>query len=134
MPATLEGPALDLVQDKNYATLSTLRKDGSIQSVVVWAHVDDDGHVMVNSAEGRAWPANLRRTGHATVTVVHRENPYEWVAVSGELVGDTHEDGEPVIHQLANKYIGSDYPWLGDGEQRVTFRIRPNRVTYVKQG
>jgi len=134
MADRLEGPALDLVKDKNYATLSTLRKDGTIQSVVVWADVDDDGNIVVNTAEGRAWPANLRRTGHATVTVVQRENPYEWVAVTAELVGDTHEDGEAVIHRLANKYIGSDYPWLSEGEQRVTFRLKPTRVTYVKQG
>jgi PPOX class probable F420-dependent enzyme len=133
MADTLEGDALDLVKDKNFATLSTLRKDGTIQSVVIWAHADDEGRVVVNSAEGRAWPANLRRTGHATVTVVNRENPMEFVAVTGEVDIDTQEDGEAVIHELANKYLGTDYPWLGD-DTRVTFRLAPTRVTYTKQG
>jgi PPOX class probable F420-dependent enzyme len=134
MPDTLEGPALDLLKAPNYATFSTLRKDGTIQSVVVWADADDDGRVVLNSAEGRAWPANLRRTGHATVTVVNPENPMEFVAVTGELAVDTNEDGEEVIHALSNKYIGSDYPWLQDGETRVTFRLQPKKVTYIKQG
>jgi PPOX class probable F420-dependent enzyme len=134
MPDTLDGPALDLIKDKNYATFSTLRKDGTIQSVVVWADADDEGRVVLNSAEGRAWPANLRRTGHATVTVVNPENPMEFVAVTGDLAVDTNEDGEEVIHALSNKYIGSDYPWLQDGEQRVTFRLQPTKVTYIKQG
>ena len=134
MPATLEGPALDLIKDKNLATFSTLRKDGTIQSVVVWADADDDGRVVLNSAEGRAWPANLRRTGHATVTVFNRDNPMEFVAVTGDLDADTNHDGVDVINALARKYVGSDYPWLRDGEQRVTFRLKPTKVTYIKQG
>jgi PPOX class probable F420-dependent enzyme len=133
MADALEGAALDLIKDKNYATLSTLRKDGTIQSVVIWAHADDEGRVVLNSAEGRAWPENLRRTGHGTVTVINRENPMEFVAVTGDLAVDTQDDGEAVIHELSNKYIGSDYPWLGE-DTRVTFRLAPTRVTYVKQG
>ena len=58
----------------------------------------------------------------------------EFVAVTGDLAVDSNEDGEEVIHALANKYIGSDYPWLQDGEQRVTFRLKPTKVTYIKQG
>jgi PPOX class probable F420-dependent enzyme len=134
MADTLEGPALDLLKDPNYATMSTLRKDGTIQSLIVWADADDDGNVVLNSAEGRAWPENLRRTGHATVTVMNRENPMEFVAVTGDLTVDTNEDGEEVIHALSNKYIGSDYPWLQDGETRVTFRLTPTKITYLKQG
>ncbi len=133
MPDTLEGPALDLLKDKNYATFSTLRQDGTIQSLIVWADADDEGRVVLNSAEGRVWPENLRRTGHATVTVVNRENPMEFVAVTGELDVDSNDDGEAVIHALANKYLGTDYPWLGD-DTRVTFRLRPTKITYIKQG
>ncbi len=134
MPDTLEGPALDLLKAPNYATFSTLRKDGTIQSVVVWADADADGQIVVNSAEGRAWPANLRRTGHGTITVVNPENPMEFVAVTGDLAVDTNDDGVDVINQLSNKYIGSDYPWLQDGETRVTFRLKPKKVSYQKQG
>jgi PPOX class probable F420-dependent enzyme len=134
MPDTLDGPALDLIRDKNYATFSTLRKDGTIQSVVVWADADDDGRVVLNSAEGRAWPENLRRTGHATVTVINRENPMEFVAVTGEIAVDTHEDGVDVINSLSKKYIDqAEYPWLGD-DTRVTFRLQPTKITYSKQG
>ncbi len=134
MAATLEGPARDLLKDKNFANLATLRRDGTIQSVVVWADVDDDGNVLLNSAEGRAWPANLRRTGHGTVTVVNRDNPMEFVAVTGTLSADSHEDGVDVINALSRKYLGQDYPWLQPGEQRVTFRLAPTRVSYAKQG
>jgi PPOX class probable F420-dependent enzyme len=133
MPDTLEGPARDLLKAPNYATFSTLRTDGTIQSLVVWADVDDDGRIVLNSAEGRAWPENLRRTGHATVTVINRENPMEYVAVTGELDVDSNHDGEDVIHQLSQKYLGTDYPWLGD-DTRVTFRLKPTKVTYLKQG
>jgi PPOX class probable F420-dependent enzyme len=132
--STLEGAALDLIKEKNFATLATLREDGTIQSVVVWADADDAGRVVLNSAEGRAWPKNLRRTGHGTLTVVNRDNPMEFVSVSGEIDVDSNEDGEAVIHELSRKYLGTDYPWLTEGETRVTFRLAPKRVSYRKQG
>lgn len=129
MASTLEGRAKELVADKNYAHLSVVRKDGSIQSVVVWADADDDGNVVVNSAEGRAWPANLRRAGQATISVHNPADPMEFVAVTGKVVEDTHDGADDVIDALAKKYLDADsYPGRTPGEQRITFRLAPERV------
>jgi len=134
--STLEGPARDLLtQNANFAHVATLRKDGSIQGVVVWVDADEDGNVLLNSADGRAWPANVRRTGRATVTVANQDNPYEFVSVTGKLVQDTTEGADEHIDAMAKKYLGQDsYPFRQDGEKRIKLALQPERVTYNAPG
>jgi PPOX class probable F420-dependent enzyme len=127
----LEGRAKELVQDKNFAHVSVPRADGSIQTVVVWADADDEGRVVLNSAEGRDWPRNLRRAGQATVSIANHANPYEYVVLVGKIDADTTEDGDAVIDALAKKYLDADsYPFRKEGEQRVTFRLMPEKVQH----
>jgi hypothetical protein len=86
---------------------------------------------VLNSAEGRDWPRNLRRAGQATVSIANAENPYEYVTVVGTLDTDTTEDGDAVIDALAKKYMDADsYPFRKEGEQRVTFRLAPEQVQH----
>ena len=128
MADTLEGPARALFSAPNYAHLSVARRDGSIQNAVIWVDVDDAGRIVVNSEEGRAWPANLRRAGQATVSIHNPETPQEYVAVSASLTGDTNEGAADVIEALSHKYTGNPYP--ADKSKRVTFTLTPERVTY----
>jgi len=136
MAERLEGRSLEIVKEgQNYAVIAVPTDDGSIQTVVVWAHADDQGNVRLNSAEGRAWPTNLRKAGRATVTMMADGNPYEWVSIRGKLVEDTQEGADEEINMLAKKYIDEDvYPWKGPDEVRVRFALEPEKVTYIKQG
>jgi PPOX class probable F420-dependent enzyme len=136
MADTLEGrPKQIFTEGKNYAHVSVPRQDGTVQSVIVWTHADDQGNVTLNSAEGRDWPANLRKAGTATVTLMADGNPYEYVSVTGRLVEDTHEGADEDIDFLAKKYIDADsYPFRKEGEQRILFKLRPERVNYINQG
>jgi len=130
MAATLEGRPQEIIAGKNYAHVAIPRADGTVQTVIVWAHTDGD-NVTLNSAEGRDWPQNLRRAGTATVTVMADSNPYEWVSVTGSLVEDTHDGADPHIDSLAKKYLGVDsYPYRKEGEQRIKFALHPERVHY----
>ena len=130
MAATLEGRPQEIIAGKNYAHVAIPRADGTVQTVIVWAHTDG-ANVMLNSAEGRDWPTTLRRAGTATVTVMADSNPYEWVSVTGSLVADTHDGADAHIDSLAKKYLGVDsYPYRQAGEQRITFALRPERVHY----
>src|ERR1019366_7929125 len=103
MPDTLEGRPKEIITGKNYAHLAIPRQDGTVQTVIVWAHADD-GNVTLNSSEGRTWPENLRKAGTATVTVMADGDPYEWVSVTGRLVEDTHDGADEQINALAKKY------------------------------
>jgi PPOX class probable F420-dependent enzyme len=131
MADTLEGRPAEIIEGKNYAHVAIPRRDGTVQTVVVWAHAED-GNVLLNSQEGRAWPENLRRAGTATVTVMADGNPYEWVAVTGRLAEDTHEGADEHIDFLAKKYLDADsYPFRQPGQQRIKFVLRPERVHYT---
>jgi PPOX class probable F420-dependent enzyme len=127
--STLSPQDLDLLKARNFCHVAVPRQDGTIQAVVVWCDVDDDGNVVLNSAEGRAWPANLRRAGRATVTVMNMDNPLEYVSLVGRLQEDTNDGADDVIDGLSRKYTGGDYSHNPD-EQRVTFRLAPERVTH----
>jgi PPOX class probable F420-dependent enzyme len=130
MAATIEGPAQKLIDGPNFANLATLGEDGRPHLTVIWIGLDD-GHLLVNSAEGRKWPENLRRDPRVTITVPDKDNPYEYVEIRGRVVEDTHDGADDVINQLSKKYLGQDeYPFRQPGEERVTFKIEPEKIRY----
>jgi PPOX class probable F420-dependent enzyme len=124
--STLQPRDVELLKAPNFCHVSVPADDGTIQSVVVWCDLDGD-HIVLNSAEGRDWPANLRRSGRATLTVVNRDNPLEYVSVVVRLVDDTNVGADDVINALSHKYEGRDFAFL-PGQQRVTFRLAIERV------
>jgi PPOX class probable F420-dependent enzyme len=105
--------------------VTTLRRDGSPHSTVVWVD-EEDGRIVFNTAEGRCKPRELRADPRVALLVLDPNDPYRWLAVTGtaEL---THDGARDQVDRLSNKYLGKDYPF-DRGEQRVTVRITPARV------
>jgi PPOX class probable F420-dependent enzyme len=126
--STLQPRDRELLTEPNFCHVAVPAQDGTIQTVVVWCDVEDD-QVVLNSAEGREWPENLRRAGQATMTVMNLRDPQEYVTIVGRLVEDTNEGADDVINALAHKYDGRDYPFQAE-QQRVTFRLAPERVVH----
>jgi PPOX class probable F420-dependent enzyme len=125
--ASLDEKARTFLEQPFVGEVTTLRADGSPHSTVVWVDVDSDV-VMFNTAVGRAKEKHLRKDPRLALIVVDPENAYRWVALSGtaEL---TTEGADDQIDKLAKKYLGQDeYPWRNPEEQRITVRIRPERV------
>ncbi len=134
MSDKIEGRAREILEAPNAAHVAIPRADGSIQSVIVWADLED-GDVTLNSAVGRAWPANLQRAGRATVTMLADGNAMEWVSVEGTVRSVSTEDADEHIDSLAKKYLGVDrYPYRSPDEQRIKFTLSPTRVYHLKQG
>ena len=133
MASLSDPPVKELLEQPNYAVISTLSQDGSIHSTLVWISAESDDAVAVNSAVGRLWPRNLERDPRVTVLVQEAGNPYNFVEIRGTATGST-EDADGHINALAKKYIGQDeYPYRQPGEQRIKFVIRPAHVRHVKQ-
>ena len=117
--AFLENPFVGVV--------TTLQRDGSPQSTVVWVDVDDEG-VSINTAYGRVKPRNLAHDPRISLVVVDPGDQYRWVKLSGtgRLVDEGADDQ---IDRLSKKYTGRDvYASRQPGEQRVTVRITPDRI------
>jgi PPOX class probable F420-dependent enzyme len=125
--ATLTDQHVQLLLDKNFGSLATLRSDGSPQVTPVW--VDWDGeHVLVNTLWARAKPHQIERDPRVEIAVFSFENPYQHVRIAGraELV---EEGAEEHIDKLSQKYVGEEiYPWRAPGDRRVIVRITPERV------
>jgi len=131
MTALTDTDVQALLSAPNCAVLSTQNGNGSILSTVVWIAYED-GELFVNSSVGRRWPTNLGHDQHATVVVMNPENPFSFLEVRGTVTSSV-ERGLDDINRLSHKYLGRDYPWLKDGEQRITFVLEPTRVRFVKQ-
>ncbi len=126
--ATLSDTQADLFRGKNWATVVTLREDGSPHATPVW--IDTDGtNVIFNTAIGRAKERHLRRDPRIAVTVLPAENQQAgYVTVNGtaELI---EEGAKEHIDRMAQKYLGQEtYPYLQPGEQRVIVKVTPERV------
>ncbi len=128
MSSKVDGRAAELLSDKNFCVVSTLRTDGSVHAVPVWVDLQD-GLPTLNTAEGRAWPRNLEGDPRVTLTVQNLDNPYEYVTIRGRVAERTHEGADAHIDALAMKYLGQDtYPYRQPGEQRVIVRVTPEFV------
>ncbi len=128
MSSKVDGRAAELLSDKNFCVVSTLRADGSVHAVPVWVDLQD-GLPTLNTAEGRAWPRNLEGDPRVTLTVQNLDNPYEYVSIRGRVAERTREGADAHIDALAKKYLGQDtYPYRQPDEQRVIVRVKPEFV------
>lgn len=134
MAATIEGRVRELIEAPNFCFIGTVRRDGSAHVTPTWVDLDGD-QILLNTAEGRAWPAQLRRAGRVTLTIPDKDNIYEFVEIRGRLAGDTQEGADDHIDVLAKKYLGQDeYPFRRPDEVRILFRIEPESVRYYGGG
>jgi PPOX class probable F420-dependent enzyme len=122
----------ELLENPNYAVISTLNKNGSIHNTIVWIS-SENGTVAVNSAVGRLWPSNLERDPRVTVLVEETGNPYHYLEIRGTASGTT-DGADEHINALSKKYIDQDeYPYRQPGEQRIKFVIDAEHIRYLKQ-
>lgn len=129
MPATISGRARELLEQPNFGHIVTMRSDGTPHAAIVWVDLDGE-QILVNSAEGRAWPTNLERDPRVLLTVADRENQYQYTQIEGRAVDHTTDGALEHADKLAMKYLGKDkYPFLQPGEVRVKFTIEAERVT-----
>ena len=124
--AELTAADVELIRGKTtYATLVTIDEDGSPQASITWVDTED-GELLINTAEGRRKSRNLHRDPRVAVLV--EADPYRWMSVNGMVVGKiTEPRALEHIDELSRRY--DDKPWTPvQGQERVIFRIRPDRV------
>ena len=77
--AQITEPVAKLFQDKNFAFVSTLMKDGSPQITPTWVDIEENGKasILINTAEGRVKHNNLSRDPRLAISVMNRNNPLQ---------------------------------------------------------
>ncbi len=129
MPATLSPGVRKLLDEANFVHLATLMPDGSPQVTAVWVDMDGD-RILVNSAEGRTKPRNIRRDPRVALSIISTQNAYSGAFIRGKVIEVTHDGADAHIDKLAKKYLGQDtYPFRQPGEERLIFVIEPEHVS-----
>ena len=124
---TLRDPGVrDLLEQPNYAVVSTHNRNGSIHSTVIWIGLEDGDAVSINSAIGRLWPTNLQRDPRVTLLVYEANNPYRFVEIRGTAQAAT-DGADEHIDLLSHKYTGQEMN-RRPGERRIKFVVAPERV------
>lgn len=121
----------DLLADEKraFAFLATVMDDGSPQVTPVWFDTDGD-RIRVNTARGRVKDKNMTARPRVALAISDPDDPYRYLQIRGTVVSASEEGAGEHIDRLAKKYIGQDrYPWSRPGEVRVTYVIRPDKVS-----
>ena len=120
--------AVKMLQERQFAHMITLMRDGSPQATVVWIDVEPDGqHVLVNSSENRLKTRNLRRDPRVSVSVLDANDAHRFVILRGRVV-DIGKQGAPEHYRaLSVKYSGKE-PDRADLSDRLVLRIKPDHV------
>jgi hypothetical protein len=70
----------------------------------------------------------MRRRPAVAFSIQDPENPYRYIQVRGRVVDETEDGAFEQICALSQKYRGhANYPRRA-GEQRVTYRVLPERA------
>ncbi len=118
----------DLLTSPICVQLASHMSNASIQVHPVWC--DYDGiHILINSARGRVKDSNMRANPNVTVFAGDPENPFRWLEIRGTVVDITEDGADEHIDNLSELYLQKrPYPFREDGEVRVIYRIKPERV------
>lgn len=117
-----ERPAIvdELLDGPHPCCLTSLDRDGSPYSVVVWCR-QERGRITVNAAEG-LWLRNLRRDPRISLVVVDVGNILRHVSVQGRVAEIVDDEGYAHIDSLSWVYEGRSYAY-SKPEDVPRFRI-----------
>jgi PPOX class probable F420-dependent enzyme len=126
---TLTEDVLTLLRQPSLCFLATAMADGSPQVTQTW--VDTDGeHVLINSVQSHVKVRNIARDPRVAVAVSDPENSSRYVQVRGRVLKVTTQGAADHIDRLAQRYLGTPYPWYGGRDQvRVIIVIEPVRIS-----
>ncbi|HJW20983.1 MAG TPA: TIGR03618 family F420-dependent PPOX class oxidoreductase [Candidatus Limnocylindrales bacterium] len=121
--------------EPHFATIATIDPDGTPRQAVIWYTLDGD-EIVINSAMGRRWPANLLRDARISIAITDHRDGYRWVGMSGRVTA-VHDQAtaQADIAAMARRYH-ADEPDEAERlirdrferQERVSFRFRVGAV------
>lgn len=123
---TLDIKTIKMAKGPNYAVLTTLFKNGSPQTQVMWVDADEE-HILINTEIHRVKYKNIKNDPRVTVMIWMHDDPFKFVEVRGKVIGEiTGEEAEKNINDLSEKYWNKPYPFEIQTE-RIVLKILAER-------
>ena len=117
-----------LFQENNLIFIATINLDGSPQLTPVWGDYQD-GHILVNTAEGRIKHRNVQHDSRVAVCVVSHEHTLDMTTIRGHVVDIISDYDYTHADKLTKKYMNlPKYPFKRINEKRIVFKIKPEHV------
>ena len=117
-----------VLEDKAYGHVVTFNAKGKPELTMVWIDAEGD-ELLINTAEGRRKPDNVRRDPRVIVSVQDRNNPQSYAVFHGKG-RVTAEGADAHIDKLAKRFLGADkYPFRQPTEKRVIIRVAVDRIS-----
>jgi PPOX class probable F420-dependent enzyme len=130
MARALSEKARALLQERRFAVLGTINKDGSPQLTTMWYLLEGDV-ILMNTKAGRTKERNMRRDPRISVCI---EDGYSYVTISGivEMIDDS-QVAQRDIYRLAVRYNGEEEARRQMEEQfsketRVTLHLKLEHI------
>ena len=136
MVKNLKGPVAEPVakffRGKHFAFIGTINKDGSPQVTPTWIDLQEDGKLLINTAEGRIKQKNVSRDPRVSISIINEENPYSMVTIKGRVIGQTTNGADEHIDNLAKRYLNAEkYPSHSSTVKRIILEIQPEKIFYL---
>jgi PPOX class probable F420-dependent enzyme len=137
---TLASPLLpprvrEFVAATRFVTIATVDPDGSPRQAVVWYRLEGD-EIVLNSAVGRRWPANLSRDPRIGLTVIDAEDGYRWIGLTGRATPIREQPiAQADIAEMARRYHAHEPDEAErlirdrfERQERISFRVEIQSV------
>jgi PPOX class probable F420-dependent enzyme len=119
------------LDETRFATIATIDPDGAPRHAVVWYTVDGD-EIVLNSAVGRRWPANLLRDPRVAFSVTDGVDGYRWLGITGRVtVVRDQATAQADIAGMARRYHAADPEQANEliagrfqRQERISFRLQ----------
>jgi PPOX class probable F420-dependent enzyme len=135
MTAPLSDRLRTFLAQKHFLTIATVDPDGAPRQAVIWYAVDGD-EIVVNSAVGRRWPANLLRDGRVSAAITDHADGYRWIGLTGTVVPVTDQLAAQADIARMARFYHEDEPAEAEAlistrferQERISFRIRIDAI------
>lgn len=136
MTYTIPDTHIDLLKTPVHGVLTTMMRDGTPQSSIVW--IDYDGeYVLINTTLERQKGRNMQANPKVALLVIDPNDGSRWIEVRGQVRKMTQDGAEAHADMLTQRYCPNKHNFYGDiypvaqktKETRVIARIEPNKVS-----
>ena len=122
----LDKKTIAMASGPNFAAFTTLFKDGSPQTHIMWVDTDGD-NLLINTEIHRAKYINTTGDKRVNVMIWKHDDTFKFVEIRGKVIGEIKgEEAFENINKLSHKYWGKPYPFEVQTE-RIVLKIEAER-------
>ena len=122
----LDKKTIAMASGPNFAAFTTLFKDGSPQTHIMWVDTDGD-NLLINTEIHRAKYINTTGDKRVNVMIWKHDDTFKFVEIRGKVIGEIKgEEAFENINKLSHKYWDKPYPFEVQTE-RILLKIEAER-------